>query len=100
MGVMKVLKLPGEEVTTTFWNDFSIADAFGIDAVKDTFEQAFAEWKHDYRYLTNLVLTLNYKSWEHAEGNEDLAEAYVVLYEKARGYAETELKGDEVNYFF
>lgn len=25
------------ECITTFWEDFSIADAFGIEAIKDTF---------------------------------------------------------------
>ena len=27
----------GYEMKTTFWNDFTIADAFGINAIKDTF---------------------------------------------------------------
>ena len=26
----------GYEMQTTFWQDFSIADRFGIDAIKDT----------------------------------------------------------------
>ena len=34
-----------EGFTTTFWQDFSIADAFGVAAIKDTFKRAFAEWK-------------------------------------------------------
>ena len=37
--------------STTFWTDFSIADRFGIKAVKDTFERAFKEWKSNARYL-------------------------------------------------
>lgn len=50
---------------TTFFEDFSIADAFGISAVKDTYNRAFKEWKHDYKYLTELVMVLNWKCWEH-----------------------------------
>lgn len=100
MQTIKVLKLPGETITTTFWNDFTIADAFGEKAIRDTFERAFGSWKHDYRYLTNLVLTLNYKSWDFAEVDEDIAEVYVELYEKARSYAEENLKGKEFQYYF
>ena len=36
----------GYEMQTTFWQDFSIADRFGIDAVKDTYNRAFKEWKN------------------------------------------------------
>lgn len=100
MGTIKILKLPGETVTTTFWNDFTIADIGGIPAIRDTFNRAFEEWKSDYRYLTNLVVTLNYKSWDFVEVNENIAEVYVELYEKARDYAVSNLKGAEFDYFY
>lgn len=35
----------GDEVQTTFWEDFSIADHFGLNAIQDTYNRAFAEWK-------------------------------------------------------
>ena len=31
------------EWQTTFWMDFTIADRFGINAVKDTFKRAYEE---------------------------------------------------------
>lgn len=96
----KRLTLPGETITTTFYGDFSIADYFGADAIKDTFNTAFSEWKNDYRYLTNLVVTLNHKSWEYADNNEGYASLYNELYEKANDYALVTLKGDELTYFF
>ena len=40
---------------TTFYSDFSIADNFGIDAVKDTYKRAFKNWKSNYKYLTELL---------------------------------------------
>ena len=55
------------ELLTTFWDDFSIADRFGVSAVRDTFNRAFAEWKEDYQYLTELILVLNHKIWQHYE---------------------------------
>ena len=56
-----------ERVKTTFWMDFSIADRFGKSAVKDTYKTAFESWKDNYKYLTELVMVLNHKIWEHYE---------------------------------
>ena len=90
-----------EGFSTTFWMDFTIADKFGVSAIKDTFKRAFAEWKTDYRYLTDLVLVLNHKIWEHYEkGNEAFARVYNDLWEKADNYACTHLKGEEIAYFY
>ncbi len=88
------------EWNTTFWSDFSIADRFGVAGIKDTYKRAFAEWKDDYVYLTELVIVLNHKIWQHWEdGNEDVARIYNELWMKADGYAMEHLKGDELNYF-
>lgn len=37
------LEMSGYEPKTTFFSDFTIADAFGAKAVQDTFNRAFAE---------------------------------------------------------
>ena len=50
----------GYELQTTFWEDFSIADRFGLSAIQDTFKRAFEEWKNNYKYLTELILVLNH----------------------------------------
>ena len=92
--------LNGYETITTFWEDFSIADKFGINAVKDTFNRAFNEWKGNYKYLTELVLVLNHKIWQHYEKNEALARVYNDLWEKADLYACNNLKGEELSYFY
>ena len=85
---------------TTFWNDFSIADIYGADAVQDTFDRAFAEWKNNAVYITELVLVLNHKSWQHAEKRRELSELYADLYYKADKYALDHLKGDDWQYYF
>ena len=86
---------------TTFGQDFTIADHFGLSAIKDTFKRAFENWKDNYIYLTELVIILNWKIWEHYEnGNEKYAELYNDLWEKADAYACENLKGDEASYFF
>ena len=91
--------LAGYESITTFWSDFTIADAFGVDAVEDTFNRAFAEWKSDYKYLTELVLVLNHKMWEHQDENEDLGDLYYSLWFEADSYASDNLKDDELAYY-
>lgn len=88
------------EFKTTFWSDFSIADKFGISAIKDTYKRAFNEWKSDYIYLTELVLVLNWKLWEHYEnGNEGVARVYNDLWEQAQNYGYNHLKDEELSYF-
>ena len=90
-----------QQFSTTFKMDFIIADRFGAAAVKDTFNRAFAEWKTDHRYLTDLVLVLNHKIWEHWNaGRKTLAELYDGLWKKADAYACENLKGDELQYFY
>lgn len=92
--------LNGYETITTFWEDFSIADKFGISAVKDTFNRAFNEWKSNYKYLTELVLVLNHKIWFWYGKNDALAKVYNDLWEKADLYACNNLKGEELSYFY
>ena len=87
--------------STTFALDFTIADHFGASAVRDTFNRAFDEWKDDYRYLTDLVIVLNHKIWQHYEcGNVALSRLYDELWRKADEYAWNTLQGDQQDYYF
>ena len=94
------MNINGYETMTTFWNDFSIADRFGVTAIKDTYNRAFNEWKNNYEYLTELVMVLNWKIWQHYEKNDRLAVIYNDLWEQADEYACKNLKGDELAYFY
>ena len=93
-------EMTGYKPQTTFWQDFTIADAFGIDAVKDTFNRAFEEWKSNHVYLTELVLVLNWKIWQHYESNEPLSRVYNDLWAAADAWAVENLTGDELAYFY
>lgn len=92
--------LTGYTPITTFYTDFGIADKFGIDAVKDTFQRAFDEWKTKYKYLTELVMVLNWKIWEHYEKNDELSILYNTLWEAADEWARNNLQGEELSYFY
>ena len=92
--------MTGYSAKTTFWQDFSIADRFGKDAIQDTYDRAFKEWKSNHIYITELVMVLNWKSWEYAEQNEDYSELYANLFYKCRDWCYDNLKGEELQYFF
>ena len=95
----RIEEITGYKPKTTFYEDFSIADRFGIAAVKDTYERAFRYWKDDIIYLTELVMVLNWKIFEHHQRNGKLAELYNDLWEKTREYAFDTLKDTELEYF-
>ena len=107
-------ELTGYKPKTTFYTDFSIADAFGTGAIRDTYERAFNEWKTDTEYVTELVMVLNWKSWEHhdrgllaeqegdtltADWHTDLVELYCSLYEEADAWCMDNLTGEDLSYF-
>lgn len=92
------------DLTSTFTGDFNIAeDLGGIPAVKDTFDSAFASWKHDVRYLANLAIVTNHKSWQHAAGNPELSRLYAECYYVVRDFVyddDSPLSEADIRYFF
>lgn len=93
-------EMTGYKPITTFYQDFSIADNFGINAIKDTFKRTFNEWKDDYKFLTELVMVLNWKIFEHYESNESVARVYDLLWKQADEYAMENLKDEEAKYYY
>lgn len=95
-------ELNGYKPITSFWQDFTIADNFGIGskAVEETFDRAFEEWKSDYEYLTELVMVLNHKIWYWYDKDDEMARLYNTLWDKADDYACDSLKGEELSYFY
>ena len=90
----------GYKQITTFYMDFGLAEPFGKSAILDTYKRGLEYAKTDYKVLTELVMVLNWKIWEHYENNNKLAEIYNDLWRKADNYAMNNLKGDELKYFF
>ena len=67
-----------------FMQDFRIAEIFGKDAIRDTFERAKEEWKNNADYFGSLVMTLNHLIWYHYDnGSSELAELYDELWREA-----------------
>ena len=82
----------GYEPMYTFYEDLSIAEKFGLGAVQETYDTIMKNWSNDYKALTEFVMALNWKTWEHAdkEGrcSSKLCELYIKLFEKAEDYME------------
>ena len=86
---------------TTFWNDFTIADHFGTRAVQDTFDTALNEWKHDYKYITELAIVLNHKcSMHYHQKNDALSDLYSKLFYETKDFACKKFKGEAFEYFY
>lgn len=92
----------GYKPITTFWQDFSIAETFGQEAIRETAERCFKEWKNDYKYLTELIMVINHKSWYWNNKNERLMELYSKLYYKYDDKAIKALNNNKtaLNYYF
>lgn len=96
----RITELTGYEPKTTFWEDFSIADGFGLEAIQDTYNRAFRAWADDYIYITELVMVLNHKIWQHHQNNSSYARLYQSLWEEADIYASEHLEGEELAYYY
>lgn len=95
------MNINGYETKTTFWDDFSIADVFGKGAITDTYKRAKAEWQNNTEYITEFVMVLNWKCWQHYEnGNKELSKLYSDLYYKADAWCCENLKGDALKYYY
>ena len=92
--------MSGYKPFTTFYYDFTIADAFDEKAVRDTYKRVMKSWSHDYKYLTELYLVLNHKIWELYESNRILAQVYDELWRDCGKWCDTWLPEDELEYFY
>lgn len=87
------------ETITTFWADLTIAEAFGLDAVQDTYNRIKTEWAAKYEYWTEFVLCLNHKIWQHYKTNEPLARLYDTLWRDADALTEN-WTGEAAEHYF
>ena len=90
----------GYECRTTFWMDFSIADKFGVNAIRDTYNRAFEEWQNNVEYMAEFVLVLNHKIWQWYEKDEKIAAVYNELWEQADSFCLDHFTDDDAAYYF
>lgn len=90
----------GYKVKTTFYTDFSIAERYGVDAIRSTFEQSFEEWNDNCKYVTELCMVLNWKMFRWFENNDELFNLYKELYTRLDRWCIENLKGDDLEYYY
>ena len=89
----------GYKPLTSFYTDFSIADKFGLSAIQDTYNRAFADWKNNYKYITELAMVLNWKCWRWYEVKDDYSVLYTSLFRELDEWIMNNLKGEELDYY-
>ena len=93
--------MTGYKPRTSFYEDFSIADHFGGPAIRDTYRRALNAWQNNIEYMTELVMVLNWKIFEHDHSrNYMLAELYDELWCKADEWVLDHFDGDDLQYFY
>lgn len=89
----------GYEMKTTFWMDFSIADSFGNEAIKDTFKRAFGEWKNNLIYVTELAMVMSWKSCDWYGKDNDRSIMYAEYYRLVDEYVLNHYKDKDLSYY-
>ena len=85
---------------TTFWDDFTIAERWGVKAIEDTYKNAFQSWKIDVVFIVELVLVLNWKMWYMAEKRRLSEEmVYCKCWEELCEWCNNHLKEGAYEYF-
>lgn len=100
----------GHETNTMLWNDFTIADYYGIKSVMDTYNKALnasksydaekKKNKYNEKVIAELYIVLNWKIWALYEKNNTLARHYNDLWEKCYDFAEKHLDKEQLSYFY
>lgn len=98
--VWNIEAITGYKPITTFYEDFSIADRFGYNAVRDTFRRGWKTAKFlGHKEMTEFAMVLNWKIMEHYESNPTLAEVYQDLWMEIDELLRDTLKGEEKDYY-
>lgn len=96
-----ITELNGYEPQTTFWQDFSIAERFGLSAIKDTFKRAFQEWRYETVYVTELAMVLNHKGWFWYDTDKvEISKLYFSLWQELDEWCANNLKGEDLAYYY
>ena len=82
---------------SSFWEEFSIAENYGSDGIREHYKVVFDQWKGNLKYLTELVLVLNWKISTWFGVDDTIGKTYDELLRDADGYALNTLKGEDLH---
>lgn len=95
----KIEALTGYKPHTTFYTDFSLSDPYGIVAVTATYNKRFEESKASVVNMTELVLVLQWKVYEHYDENRTLAKFYQSMWEVTDRWCRENFKDNDLKYY-
>ena len=84
---------------STFWEEFSIAEDYGAEGVKEHYDLVFEQWKDNLKFLTELVLVLNIKIFIWYGVDDTIGKMYDQLWKETDDYALNTLKSDDLHYY-
>lgn len=84
---------------STFWEEFSIAEEYGAEGIREHYNIVFEQWKDNLKYLTELTLVLNIKIFLWYKVDDSIGQTYDQLWKETDGYAMDTLKGDDLHYY-
>lgn len=87
------------EFKTTFYEDFSMAEMFGKEAIIDTYKRCLNEWSSDIKYFTEFVIALNHKIREWYGKENNVARLYDKLWREADLLALEIFQGKDKEYY-
>lgn len=96
--VWNIEETTGYKPQTTFWQDFCIADRFGLEAIRDTYNRSNG-FKDDPVYWTELSMVLNHKIWQWYKKDPGYAELYNDLWEESQKPVEDWSEEDKRYYY-
>lgn len=92
---------------STFWDDFTYAEYSNksIEEIRQLAAELFDEWKEDHKFLTELIMVINHKSWYwDSKGDDGMTKFYSDLYyefdDKAITYLESTGNEEALTYYF
>ncbi len=84
---------------STFWEEFSIAEDYGAEGVKEHYDLVFEQWKDNLKFLTELVLVLNIKIFIWFGVDDTIGKTYDQLWKETDQYALDTLTGNDLHYY-
>lgn len=94
----------GHERKTTFFSDLSIAECYGEDGIRDTYDRVMKSWIDNLVFITEFIVCLGLKAsqWAGRNDGDSIQTLYSGLYYLATDAFYDHYEGNEeaCDYFF
>lgn len=91
-----------KRIDTTFFSDFYVAwSVSGLKGIRDTYKNAFSNWKTNVKYMVEMTGALNHLLWEsyNRMGDCEISREFDKLWRKCHGYCLEAFEGEELEFY-